>query len=238
MLRTLMAGMFLAVYLLLLGPPLILLCLLFNLPGWIYRVGLTGARGALVLAGIRVVAEGLENVPAGACIFVGNHASNADPLAVASVIPRRLALLGKKEVFRIPILGRALRLANMVPVDRADAEAAKESVEEALEHLKRGVSFLIFPEGTRSLDGRLRPFKKGSFVMAIRAQVPIVPVSVVGAQKIMRKGEFGIQPGIIRVKFHPPTDASAYSLDQRDELLERVYAAVASGLPEAQQPQQ
>jgi 1-acyl-sn-glycerol-3-phosphate acyltransferase len=195
-----------------------------------------GGKLALRLAGILVGAEGLENIPAGVCIFVGNHSSNVDPPAVAGVIPRRVALLGKKEVFRIPILGRAMRLGNIVSVDRSNRQAARKSLEEAAEHLRRGVSFLIFPEGTRSPDGRLGFFKKGTFIMAIRARVPIVPVSVVGAQHIMPKGSLALRPGEVRVRFHAPVDASAYRLDQKDELIARVRAAVAAGLPEDQQP--
>jgi 1-acyl-sn-glycerol-3-phosphate acyltransferase len=136
----------------------------------------------------------------------------------------------------VPILGTVLKLAGFVPVDRAKREAAIASVDQAIEHLKSGVSFLIFPEGTRSPDGRLRPFKKGSFVMAIRAQVPIVPVSVVGAHKVMLKGELAVHPGSVTVKFHPPVDVKAYTMEQRDNLVARVQAIVASGLPEDQQP--
>jgi 1-acyl-sn-glycerol-3-phosphate acyltransferase len=110
------------------------------------------------------------------------------------------------------------------------------SVEKAIEHLKGGLSFVIFPEGTRSPDGRLRPFKKGSFVMAIRAQVPIVPISVVGAHKVMRKGEVAVHPGNVIVKFHPPVDVKPFTMKQRDKLVAQVQAIVASGLPGDQQP--
>jgi 1-acyl-sn-glycerol-3-phosphate acyltransferase len=207
-------------------------------PGLLYRAGVAGVRFALVICGIRRIVEGVENIPSGTCIFVANHASNVDPPVVVCSIPRRVALLGKKEVFRIPIVGRALRLADMVPVDRADPDAAKESVEEALAHLNRGVSCLVFPEGTRSPDGRLRPFKKGSFLMAVRAQVPIVPVSVTRAHKVMRKGKFAIRPGIVGVKFHPPVTVAGYSFEHRDALVARVYSTVADGLPVDQQPLQ
>jgi len=236
MIRTFLIAIFLALYTLLLGPPFILYCLLGGSVDRLYRMGVTGGKLALRLAGVRVRAEGLENIPAGVCIFVGNHTSNVDPPAVAGVIPRRVALLGKKEVFRIPILGRAMRLGNFVPVDRSNQQAARKSLEQAAEHLRRGVSFLIFPEGTRSPDGRLGFFKKGTFIMAIRARVPIVPVSVVGAHRIMSKGGFALRPGEVRVRFHPPVDASAYGLDRKDELIARVRAAVAAGLPEDQQP--
>jgi 1-acyl-sn-glycerol-3-phosphate acyltransferase len=189
-----------------------------------------------VICGIKVRVEGLHNIPPGVCIFVANHTSNADPPAVVGSIPRRVSLLGKQEAFRVPILGTVLRLGGFVPVDRANREAAMASVDQAIEHLNRGLSFLIFPEGTRSPDGRLRPFKKGSFVMAIRAQVPIVPISVVGAHKVMQKGEMGVHPGSVTVKFHPPVDVKAFTMKQRNKLVAHVQAIVASGLPEDQQP--
>lgn len=236
MLRALIVVVFLALYILIVGPPFILHCVLTGNVEWLYFIGVGGARLAMRLGGVRVRAEGLDNIPPEVCIFVANHTSNADPPAVVSAIPRRVALLGKKEVFRVPILARALRLASFVSVDRSNREAAIASVERALVELKKGVPFLVFPEGTRSPDARLRPFKKGTFVMAISAGVPVVPISVVGAHRIMRKGEFALFPGEILVKFHPPVDARPFSVDEKEELIARVHAVVASGLPEDQKP--
>ena len=236
MLRALFVVVFLTVYILLLGPPFILHCLLTGSVDWLYFISVGGAKLALRMAGVRVRREGLENIPPGVCIFVANHTSNADPPAVVGAIPRRVALLAKKEVFRVPILSRALLLGGFVPVDRSNRAAAMASVEKALAHLRQGLSYLIFPEGTRSPDGRLRPFKKGSFVMAIRAGVPVVPVSVVGAHRIMGKGESTLRPGEIVVKFHPPIETRGVTLEGKDELIARVHAAVASGLPEDQRP--
>jgi len=238
MFRAAIVAVFLTLYILVAGPVLILHCLVTGSADLLYRVGVKGAWLALRLAAIRVRVEGLENIPTGVCLFVANHTSNADPPAVVSAIPRRVSLLAKKEVFRIPILSSVLRLGRIVPVDRANPEAAIESVENALEYLKTGISFLIFPEGTRSPDGRLRPFKRGPFVMAIKAGVPVVPISVVGAHKVIRKGEFSIHPGEVLVRFHAPVDASAYALDRRQELTARVQSIIAAGLPEDQHPQE
>jgi 1-acyl-sn-glycerol-3-phosphate acyltransferase len=188
------------------------------------------------LGGVRVRATGLENIPAGVCIFVANHTSNIDPPAVAGVIPRRVALLAKKEVFRVPVLAQALQRAQFIPVDRADRGAAMESVEAALQNLRAGVSYLIFPEGTRSPDGRLRPFKKGSFVMAIRAGMPVVPVAVVGAHKLMSKGSVALRAGEVEVRFGAPVDSRGLALERRDQLVGRVQAAVAAMLPAEQLP--
>jgi len=236
MLRAVIITLFLAAYTALLGPLFILHCSLTGSAELLYRVGVGGARFALRLGGVRVQINGLENIPVGVCIFVANHTSNVDPPAVVTAIPRRVALLGKKEVFRIPILGRVLRLADFVPVDRGNRAAAIESVNQAVEHVKNGVSYLVFPEGTRSPDGRLRPFKKGTFVMAIQAGAPVVPVAVAGAHKLMRKGSLTLLPGKVEVSFLPPVDSQAYTEERRDELRLRVQDAIASRLPPDQQP--
>ncbi len=236
MIRLLFAATYMFLLVILVGPPFILHAYFTRKADALYRTGL-GAMLILYRAmGIRIRAEGLENIPPGVCVFMANHTSNLDPPAIANSIPRRVALLAKKELFKIPIVGAALAVANIVPVDRKDREAAVASVGKAVAKLKEGVSFLVYPEGTRSTDGRLLPFKKGTFVMAIEAGVPIVPVSVAGAHKIMRKGEWSIHPGEIVVRFGHPIDASAYTADQRTELLAVVHAAVAAGLPADQQP--
>lgn len=236
MIRLLIVGVLLGLYLVVVGPPLILHALLTGSVDRLYRAGVGGVTFVMRLAGVRIEVKGLENIPPGVCIFAANHTSAADAPAVISAIPRRISVIVKKELFRIPILGRAMRLAQWVPVDRSDREAAIGSVEEAIRQLRAGASFLVYPEGTRSLDGRLRPFKKGTFVMAIRAGVSVVPVSVAGAEKIIRKGELAARPGVVRVRFHPPIDAAQYTLERKEELLERVHAAVASGLPEELRP--
>ncbi len=236
MLRTVIVALFLAAYTVLVGPPFILHCILTGSPDLLYRVGVAGARFALRLGGVRIRATGQENIPPGVCVFVANHTSNVDPPAVVAAIPRRVALLGKKEVFQIPILRQALLLADFVPVDRSHRGAAIASVDQVVARMKKGVSYLVFPEGTRSPDGRLCPFKKGTFLMAIQAGVPVVPVAVVGAHRLMRKGSTALIPGTVEVRFLPPIDSSPYSEEQRDELRARVQEAVAAHLPPDQQP--
>ncbi len=236
MIRTVIVSLFLALYILLLGPPLILYSLLTGSVDLLYRMGLGGVLFITRAVGVRVRVEGIENIPASVCIFVANHTSNADPPAIAGAIPRRISILAKDSLFRIPIVSRAFRLARFVPVDRSDREAAIASLEKAIEYLKEGVSFLVYPEGTRSPDGRLLPFKKGSFMMAIMAGVPVAPVACAGAHRVMRKGELRIHAGEIVVRFQPAIDASAYTVEQRDELAARVHAAIAAALPLDQQP--
>lgn len=238
MIRTLAVGVFLLLYLVLVAPWFVFYAALTRRIEPLYRAGVGGAKFAMRLGGIRVRVEGAENIPAGVCIFVANHVSNADPPAVVAAIPRRVALLAKKEVYRVPVLAQALRLAGFVAVDRSNTDAARASVEAALERMREGLSFLVFPEGTRSPDGRLRPFKKGSFLMAIRAGVPLVPVSVAGSHRVLPKGKWRIRPGVVVVRFHPPVNAAEYAIEQRDELVARIERLVASGLSEEQQPLQ
>jgi 1-acyl-sn-glycerol-3-phosphate acyltransferase len=236
MIRTIFIALYLSSAILLIMPWLIIWSWITGSADLMYRYAMSAVRLADRMAGIRVRAEGLENIPSGVCIFVSNHVSNVDPLALVPAIPRRIALLAKKEVFRIPILSIAMRQAGLVPVDREDREAAAESVDIGVKRLKEGLSFVVFAEGTRSVDGRLRPFKRGTFVMAIRAGVPIVPVSLIGTQNLMRKGHWSLYPGQVVVRFGPPIDSSEYSMEQRGELLALVEAAVAEGLPPEQRP--
>jgi 1-acyl-sn-glycerol-3-phosphate acyltransferase len=186
--------------------------------------------------GIHVHVEGLENIPPGACMFVSNHVSNVDAIAFIPSIPRRVAILIKQELLRIPILAAGMRLAEFVPVDRSDREGAAASVELAVKRLKEGVSFAIFAEGTRSADGRLRPFKRGGFTIAIDAGTPIVPVSIAGTQRLLPKGAWKVRSGDVVVRYGPAVDSSSYSIDRRGELLARVQSLVAAGLPPEQQP--
>lgn len=236
MIRTIAVMLYVLPALVFVLPLLIFWTLITGDADFMYRVFIGALRVTMRIAGIRIRVEGAENIPPGVCVFASNHASNIDPVALVPNIPRRVALLAKKEVFSVPILSKALHLAKLVPVDRADREAAAESVDTAVKYLKEGLSFLVYPEGTRSPDGHLLPFKKGTFVMAIRAGVPVVPVSLASTQRLMRKGDWTIHPGDVVVRYGPPVDASEYSPDQRDMLRQRVQDLVAAGLPEDQKP--
>jgi len=155
---------------------------------------------------------------------------------VIGAIPRRIAVLLKESLFQWPIVGQAFRSVNFVPVNRSHRESAIASVEKASEAMKRGQSFLIYPEGTRSPDGRLQEFKKGAVVMAIKAGVPIVPMVCSGAHHIMEKRSLVIHPGEIVVEFLEPIDASQYSFEERDVLNQKVHDAMAAALPPDQKP--
>ena len=236
MLRAIFICIFLPLYSLLAGPPLLLYTLISRNPNPLYWAGIKGVMALVRAVGVRVRIEGRERIPAGACLFVANHTSSADAPAVVGAIPRRVAILLKESLFKWPIAGQAFALAGFIPVNRGDRDSAISSVEKATASLRRGQSFLIYPEGTRSPDGRLQAFKKGAVVMAIKAEVPIVPVACSGAHKVMRKRSLRIHPGEILVEFLPPIDASKYSFDERDALNDRVHDAMAAGLPPDQRP--
>src|SRR3981189_873620 len=236
MLRTLFVAVFLSLYILIVGPPLILYTWITKNPDPVYWAGVKGVMFFVRAVGVRVRVLGRERIPAGVCLFVANHTSSADAPAVVGAIPRRIAVLLKESLFKWPIVGQAFRSAHFIPVNRSAHESAVASVEKATEAMRGGQSFLIYPEGTRSPDGRLQGFKKGAVVMAIRAGVPIVPIACSGAQKIMEKRSMVIRPGEIVVEFLEPIDASKYSLEERETLNERIRTALAAGLPPAQRP--
>jgi 1-acyl-sn-glycerol-3-phosphate acyltransferase len=236
MIRSLLLVIFFALCVILALPWLILWTVIIGNPERMYALSMAAVRVGNRIAGMRVRVEGIENVPPGACVFIANHVSNVDPLAMFPVIPRRVSVLIKKEIMNIPILSAGMRRAHFVAVDRGDREAAAASVETAVGYLKQGVSFAIFAEGTRSADGRLRPFKRGGFSMAMEAAVPIVPVSIAGTQHIQPKNDWKLHPGEVTVHFNPAIDASTYTTESRTELVEKVHAAVAATLPPDQKP--
>src|SRR3989440_6635473 len=150
MLRTLFIGVFLSLYILLVGPPLLVYTLITGNPDPIYWAGVKGVMFFVKAVGVRVRIRGLERIPPDVCLFVANHTSSADAPAVVGAIPRRIAILLKKSLLKIPIVGQAFALAGFVPVDRSDHESAMASLESTAQALRNGTSFLVYPEGTRS----------------------------------------------------------------------------------------
>jgi 1-acyl-sn-glycerol-3-phosphate acyltransferase len=236
MLRTLIVVILFGLCILFVLPWLILWSLLTGTQDLMYFSSMKAVDVVLRIVGVRVRVEGLENIPAGTCIFAANHVSNIDPLAFAPHIPRRVAIPLKKELFRIPILSYGMRLAKFIVVDRESRKAAADSLRLSLLYLQQGFSFAVYPEGTRSPDGRLGAFKRGAFLMAVEARVPVVPVSIAGARKLMPKGEWAIHPGEVLIRFGPPVETSDYTIATLRDLVSRVHASVAAGLPPDQQP--
>jgi 1-acyl-sn-glycerol-3-phosphate acyltransferase len=198
----------------------------------LYKVSLLIIRAACSLAGVRTKAIGREGIPHTACIFMANHTSNLDPVVLFPLIPGRTSALIKSSLMRIPVLGWGLSLAKFVPVERAGrVESAQENVAAARRVLASGIHITTFVEGTRSLDGRLLPFKKGPFYLAMDAGVPCIPVTITGAQSMMTKGSLRIRPGTACVHFHAPIRPQDHAA--REDLVDAVRAAIASGLPES-----
>jgi 1-acyl-sn-glycerol-3-phosphate acyltransferase len=235
MIRTLLLAFFFSFAIILALPWLVLWTILTGNPDFMYVTAMKAVRFGNRLAGIRVRAAGLENIPARPCVFIANHASNVDPLVFIPAIPRRVGILVKRELFRIPIFSTAMMQAQFTPVDRGDPESSGKSVSAAAQILKDGLSYAIFAEGTRSPDGRLRRFKKGGFSMAIEAAALIVPVSIGGTQRLLQKGSWIIKPGEANVTFGPAVDASDYTVENRAELIQRIESLVAAALPPDQQ---
>ena len=216
-----------AVYVLIAAPPGLLLAQLFKWPGVLYVLGHGGVGLALWLAGIKTVVRGREHLtPDRAVVFCANHQSNVDPPVLFQVLHRRLHILFKAELSKLPLLGRVFILGEFVPVERANREAAMASVARGAQSLRAGNSFLIFPEGTRSRTRQLLPFKKGGFIMALQAGAPIVPVAIDGGRAAMHKGSKLVWPTRVTVTIGPPIETAGMSLDDRDTLIATVRETV------------
>jgi len=198
----------------------------------LYALGHAGVWLALSLAGIRYRVAGREHVPPSAVVFCANHESNVDPPVLFRALHPYLHILYKAELRRFPIMGTVLDVGGFVPIERGDRDKALRSIARGAESLRAGNSFLIFPEGTRSRTGQLLPFKKGGFIMAISAQVPIVPVSVQGGRTAMRKGSALVRPVHVSVRIGRPIPTAGLTADDRDGLIARVRQEVERLLDE------
>jgi 1-acyl-sn-glycerol-3-phosphate acyltransferase len=197
----------------------------------LYRMFMFGAWNGVRLTGVRVQTVGLDKLdPSRTYIFMSNHVSNLDPPITIPLIPKRTSVMVKKELFRVPILGRAMRIGSLVPVDRGNRDAGIESVRIAKQVVQQGLDMTIYVEGHRSFDGKLLPFKKGPFYLAMECGVAVVPVTIAGTHYLMPKGRFAIKPGVATVIFHPPIEPGSFG--SRECLMEKVRAAIESGLPE------
>ena len=186
------------------------------------------AKNILWAAGVKVVIEGLENLRTDAPqIVVANHQSWFDVFALAAELPVRYRFVAKKELGEIPVFGAAWMACGHVSVDRGNREAAIEALDQAWREIHEDkLTMILFPEGTRSPDGRLQPFKKGAFVLAVQGQVPLVPVAVVGSREIMAKGVKGVRKGEIRLRIGPAISTEGATLRDRNRLMKECWNAL------------
>ncbi|MCB1033604.1 MAG: 1-acyl-sn-glycerol-3-phosphate acyltransferase [Acidobacteria bacterium] len=183
----------------------------------------TWARLWLAASWIRVESERPPDlVPQGDYVFLANHASWFDIPALLVTLPGRVRFAAKRGLFQVPIFGWALKAGGFIPVDRGDKKRAREALAAAQEGLASGGSMLFFPEGTRSSDGRISPFQRGGFLLALKAERPVVPVGIEGSFGVMPKGPFWVRPGLIRLRYGSPRDPSGYGLRGLKDLVDDV----------------
>ena len=230
--RSLITYLAIVGYIAVAAPTALLIGAVFRWKRGMYALGHAGARLALACAGIRYRVAGRENIPSTAVVFCANHESNVDPPVLFLALHPQLHILYKAELRRIPIMATVFDVGGFVAVERSDREKARASIERGAQSIRTGNSFLIFPEGTRSRTGELLPFKKGGFIMAIRAQVPIVPVAISGGRAAMRKGSPIVRPVHVTVRIGRPVPTEGLGIEQRDELIARVRAEVQNLLQE------
>ena len=220
--RSVAAYVVVSVYTLTTGPPGLLLAVLFKWPQILYWLGLQGVRLAMVFTGIRYRVVGMENVDLNrASVYCANHTSNIEPpilYAALSTLFPRLRIIYKAEI------------VGWIPIDRGNRKQSREAIEKAAQALKEGNSFLVFPEGTRSRTGDLLPFKRGGFLLAIKAQAPMVPIAIHGARAAMRKGSPIVYPVVINVRIGKPVETIGLAHTDRDALSDEIRTRIKSQL--------
>lgn len=197
----------------------------------VFRLGRLWSKAHLKVMGIAPVYSGLEHAAGTAPrIFLANHLSALDIWVLAPQLPVTTRFVSKRSIFWIPVLGQAMAVAGFIAIDRQDRTSAIRSLSRATETIRRGASVILFPEGTRSRDGRLARFKRGAFHLALEAGVPVVPVAIAGTYQVVKPRSIIVRPGPVQVTFAPPIDVAVYA-DDLEGLLSKVRSEIASRLP-------
>jgi 1-acyl-sn-glycerol-3-phosphate acyltransferase len=222
------AGVLLAI----LGPPVLLVSFISGRRAWVYPWGLFGARAWLRLSGMNVSVRGLDALdPNQTYVFISNHRSYLDTATLFAFLGRRIGLIAKKELLKVPILGYGMGYVNIMAIDRTNRERALKTMEAAESRLRGGISFGVFAEGTRAKPGQFLPFKKGAFYMAAQAGVPIVPVAIKNTDLLMGKGTGTARRGTIEMVLLPVVSTNEIATDvAMQELVNRVQQAIAKEL--------
>ncbi len=198
-----------------------------------FYLGKLWSRNNLYMSGVRVATRGLRHIRKNQpYIVMANHQSHYDVVALMGYLPLQFRWVMKIELRRIPFFGYCCERIGTISIDRGDSEKARQSLQSAGEKIRAGASIMFFPEGTRSPDGRLLPFKKGGFVIALAAGVPILPVTVRGGRAILPKGTLKMIPGRMEVIVHEPISVSGYTNETKEDLMRKVQAVIESGLKE------
>lgn len=188
-----------------------------------HLVGRFWAKSVLFISRVKVEVKGISNVdPTRSYIFMPIHQGNFDIPVLLGCLPFQFRWLAKAELFKIPIFGRAMRGCGYISIDRSNRRSAFESLQKAAETIRSGVTVLVFPEGTRSMDGRIRPFKTGGFVLTIGAGVPIIPIIIRGTYSIMPKSNLIIKPGTVTLEILEPVETTNYTRKTKDDLIEKI----------------
>ncbi|NLV31428.1 MAG: 1-acyl-sn-glycerol-3-phosphate acyltransferase [Acidobacteria bacterium] len=232
MIRATLLYLFTGLFILVLAPPAIAWTLLARRDSLLYTLARACIRTGGWICGIRVRVEGKDKIPPGrTCVFLSNHQGNIDGPVLLHALPHNWAALVKKEMMRLPVLSLVLERAGFVPIERLNPKQAHAGIDEGARRLAAGKHFVAFPEGTRSRDGRLGPFKKGVFLMAIKAGAPVVPVTILGSSAVLPPGRYAVRPGEVRVILHGPIETGRLGLEDRDDLIAETRRAIASALP-------
>jgi 1-acyl-sn-glycerol-3-phosphate acyltransferase len=220
LLRSLLTYFSVALYVVLIAPFGMLAASIARRPSWLYSLGKGGLQIGLWIAGVKFAVEGREKIRADRnYIFISNHASNLDPPVLILAIPREIRVIAKKELRKIPLIGKAMAMVGFVFVDRKRREDAQGGIDRSAGMLRQGHSFLVFPEGTRSSSGRLTTFKKGAFIMAIKGGADLMPMIIDGSFELMPRGSLAVKAGKVNVRFLDPIPASDLAYGDRERLL-------------------